>query len=451
MRTATYQLKDLEDLVFYMGYVGENEHRALRIDCSEAFEEYPNATPALSIAPPRGEPYPGMITEDGNYVLWVITDSDLAYDGSGEAQFSFVKDEKVMKTYRFKTKIDKSIMSSGTRPNPLEDFIVRADAVLEEVEQAVIDVTNKADKVTEATAGNFAGLDENGNLTDSGKKPSDFLTQHQDISGKADKVTGATSGNFAGLDANGNLTDSGKKPSDFLTQHQDISGKADKTDTVLLTTLSRGRKANTEVGEESFAFGYNVEASGETSCAIGSNTVASGDGAVAEGQGTIATHALQHVSGRYNVQDPSTIPGSNVGTYAEIVGCGTSSSRKNARTLDWSGNERLKGTLYVGCNNDSSGGSEVATKVVTENVSGSTPSITGVDNHRYICGTVSEITITPPQTGMIDVVFTAGTSCVLNLANTVTMPEWFDPTDIEDGKRYEINIEDGYGVVMAWN
>lgn len=32
---------------------------------------------------------------------------------------------------------------------------------------------------------------------------------------KADKVAGATAGNFAGLDANGNLTDSGKKAADF--------------------------------------------------------------------------------------------------------------------------------------------------------------------------------------------------------------------------------------------
>ena len=36
-----------------------------------------------------------------------------------------------------------------------------------------------------------------------------------DFSAKADKVTGATNGNFAGLDANGNLADSGKKASDF--------------------------------------------------------------------------------------------------------------------------------------------------------------------------------------------------------------------------------------------
>lgn len=37
---------------------------------------------------------------------------------------------------------------------------------------------------------------------------------------KADKVANATSGNFAGLDSNGNLTDSGKKASDFATAAQ---------------------------------------------------------------------------------------------------------------------------------------------------------------------------------------------------------------------------------------
>ena len=90
------------------------------------------------------------------------------------------------------------------------------------------DVSGKADKVPSATSGNFAGLDSNGNLTDSGHKHSDYITSHQDITGKADKVQSATSGNFAGLDSNGNLTDSGHKHSDYLTSHQDISGKVDK-------------------------------------------------------------------------------------------------------------------------------------------------------------------------------------------------------------------------------
>ena len=40
-------------------------------------------------------------------------------------------------------------------------------------------------------------------------------TKIPDITGKADKVSNATNGNFAGLDSNGNLTDSGSKSSDF--------------------------------------------------------------------------------------------------------------------------------------------------------------------------------------------------------------------------------------------
>lgn len=38
-----------------------------------------------------------------------------------------------------------------------------------------VDISGKADKVKNATAGNLAALDESGNLTDSGKKPADFV------------------------------------------------------------------------------------------------------------------------------------------------------------------------------------------------------------------------------------------------------------------------------------
>lgn len=44
-----------------------------------------------------------------------------------------------------------------------------------------------------------------------------YLTSHQDISGKADKVSGATNGNIAGLDSNGNPTDSGIAGTDVST------------------------------------------------------------------------------------------------------------------------------------------------------------------------------------------------------------------------------------------
>ena len=87
------------------------------------------------------------------------------------------------------------------------------------------DFSGFATKVSGGTAGNFAGLDANGNLVDSGSKASDFLTQHQDISGKADKDTDAVAGHVAEFDANGNPVDSGHTLSEYVT---DISGKADK-------------------------------------------------------------------------------------------------------------------------------------------------------------------------------------------------------------------------------
>lgn len=51
----------------------------------------------------------------------------------------------------------------------------------------------------------------------SGTYKYDVLSGFVDLSGYAQKVSGATNGNFAGLDANGNLTDSGHKHGDYVT------------------------------------------------------------------------------------------------------------------------------------------------------------------------------------------------------------------------------------------
>lgn len=48
----------------------------------------------------------------------------------------------------------------------------------------------------------------------------DIFQGMYDLSGYATKVSGAVSGNFAGLDGNGNLTDSGSKAADFATAAQ---------------------------------------------------------------------------------------------------------------------------------------------------------------------------------------------------------------------------------------
>lgn len=88
----------------------------------------------------------------------------------------------------------------------------------------------------------------------------------------------------------------------------------------------------------------------------------------------------------------------------------------------------------------------------TVEVSGATPTITAVENTRYVCGEVTSLSFTPAASGICIVRFTSGsTVTVLTLPNTVKFPEWFDPTSLETNTIYEICITDGvYGAVMSW-
>lgn len=86
----------------------------------------------------------------------------------------------------------------------------------------------------------------------------------------------------------------------------------------------------------------------------------------------------------------------------------------------------------------------------TVSVTGTTPSITAVENTRYTCGEVSTLTITPPASGICIVRFTSGTTPTVLTATGVVWPAWFDATDLEADTTYEICITDGYGAVMLW-
>jgi hypothetical protein len=103
---------------------------------------------------------------------------------------------------------------------------------------------------------------------------------------------------------------------------------------------------STASGSVSHAEGRATTASGTYSHAENINTTASGDRSHVEGYQTEATRRSQHVFGEFNVKDTSGADGTVKGAYIEIVGKGTSdSARSNARTLDWSGNETIAGTL----------------------------------------------------------------------------------------------------------
>ena len=93
----------------------------------------------------------------------------------------------------------------------------------------------------------------------------------------------------------------------------------------------------TASGDFSHAEGYYATASGDYSHAEGHHATASGDFSHVEGAHTIASGTHQHVQGAYNIEDAA-------GKYLHIVGNGTADTgRKNAHTLDWSGNAWFAG------------------------------------------------------------------------------------------------------------
>ena len=144
LRTVSYRLADLNRATIQLGFVGENEHTRVIFDCKKVFDEYPAATPALTVQPPFGEAYPAVVVRDGDTVTWDIYDSDLTEEGSGELQLTFAQNGIVCKTFIAQTRILRSIVGSGDIPEPLDDFLARAGEALTAIPQTIDDALAEA-------------------------------------------------------------------------------------------------------------------------------------------------------------------------------------------------------------------------------------------------------------------------------------------------------------------
>ena len=91
-----------------------------------------------------------------------------------------------------------------------------------------------------------------------------------------------------------------------------------------------------------------------------------------------------------------------------------------------------------------------ADKTTYTNVSGTTLTLNpAVDNTMYLCGELTELTVTAPATGIFAVRFTSGTTPTVVTLNNITMPDdW--PTTLDASITYEINVLNGLGVWQSW-
>lgn len=117
----------------------------------------------------------------------------------------------------------------------------------------------------------------------------------------------------------------------------DISGKADKDNTVLTSSLSLGRKAETTVGTNSTVLGYSNTASAANSIALGIETEATGLGSHTEGYKTKASGQYSHAEGNDTTAsaaqahaEGSGTKATKEGTHAEGLGSTASGSYSHA-------------------------------------------------------------------------------------------------------------------------
>ena len=155
----------------------------------------------------------------------------------------------------------------------------------------------KPDKVASSVDGNFVAFNgTTGEQKDSGKKAADFAAANHTHDGKADKVSGATSGDFAGLDQNGNLTDSGKKASDFAAASHSHAGYAEVK---IFTSVSVAASAwGNDSTYGAYPFAATITAAGVTAEHVpevnyGETEATSGDFApvASSGSGTVKIYA----------------------------------------------------------------------------------------------------------------------------------------------------------------
>ena len=150
--------------ILSLGREGENRARSIRFDISHWVRDFgPGVVELVHQRSGDPYPYPVVVTQTGNEVLWNITATDTAMVGLGRCELQFYLGGVLAKSENWYTKVFESISASGdVIPDPEVSWV-------NEVVQAGANVKYYADKAeesavkAEAATVNVPILGDNGN------------------------------------------------------------------------------------------------------------------------------------------------------------------------------------------------------------------------------------------------------------------------------------------------
>lgn len=283
---------------------------------------------------------------EGDELIWTVGSHALGVAGDVIAQVSYSDGTVIAQTPRFRFTVGKSLFDGeeGQGEN-LSDL----------VEQAITAVGQVDGKIAEAEAEMDAAV--------------------------AEKIDGA----LGGLESR--FQERIDAAIEEIGEHIDLSGKADKADTVLDTTLSRGRTAGSAVGEASFAFGSSVIASGYAGHAEGSSTTASGPYSHAEGSYSIAAGPLSHAEGNSSTTDQAA-QGHAEGNHTTVSAPNGHAEGNGTATSGTNGHSEGSSTTASGVNSHSEGAQTTASGYQAHSEGGNTTA-SGSNSHSEGVGTIA--------------------------------------------------------------
>lgn len=115
-----------------IGNKGENIVRRVEIDVSLPLKAYPDAWFAVRVQTPKNVVFTAPETQQlGNVILWNITEVETADDGIGYAQVvMYGIDGEIARSDQAILVVGGSIMGGETPPDPVADWLDRAEKVL---------------------------------------------------------------------------------------------------------------------------------------------------------------------------------------------------------------------------------------------------------------------------------------------------------------------------------
>ena len=385
------KMEDLDTTILPLGFLGENLHKEIIINCKQAFDLYPDAVPSLTVLMPDGYTYPAVIERQGEDIIWELTASDLSKVGAGEIQLSFVQDEVIMLSVAGHTYCSRAIVPKGAVPDPVANWILQAQQIIASIPGDI----NAALAAAKAS-GEFDGADGVGivsitKIGSFGLVDTYRILLSNDNHYDYDVTNGAPGNDGVGIASIAK------------------TGTVGLVDTYTIT-LTNGQQYDFTVtnGQDGSVPIDDTAGEGDTDKVWSADKSAS-----------VETEIKNAIALKQDA--PKT-----AGTAGQII------SLDSNLDLVW------------------------VDKDPVVNVSGTTPSITGVAGTRYICGEVSLLTIIVPSSGIIDVVFDSGsTATVLTVipptGQTMKWSNSFEPTNLDANTTYEINIANGcLGVAMKW-